>query len=257
MKRKAAARLGALALLVALLYAAVGVYNWTRPVPPAFPLTQLPALSSGTAPALPWPPGAQAAVGADGFGILAATPDARPAPIASVAKMMTALLTLHTHPLAVGEAGPIITVTSQDVAVYLQDVAVDGSVVPVTAGEQLTEYQALQALLLPSANNVASLLGRWADGSEAAFVQRMNQSAAAMALAGTTFADASGFDPRTVSVPSDLVRLAELAMQEPVFAQIVGQASAVLPVAGTVFNVNALLGQDSVVGVKTGNSVEA
>jgi serine-type D-Ala-D-Ala carboxypeptidase (penicillin-binding protein 5/6) len=246
------------AVLALALLAAPAADNVSRPVPPAR-ATQVvdPVRVYSSAPALPWPDGAQAAVGATGFGVLAATPGARPLPTASVAKVMTALVTLEQRPLRAGDQGPVITLTAQDVQDYDDEVARNGSVVPVVAGEELTERQALEALLLPSANNVAILLARWVAGSVAAFAAMMNRRARALGLAQTTFADSSGFDPATVSVPADLVRLGQEAMTNPVFAEIVDEQTAVIPVAGTISNVNAALGHDGIVGIKTGNSVPA
>ena len=52
-------------------------------------------------------------------------------------------------PLQEGEKGPVISVSADDVTEYQQEKANGESVVPVQAGEQLTEYQALQGLLIP------------------------------------------------------------------------------------------------------------
>lgn len=253
--RPRAALVLALVLLVALL--AAGTMNYLRPVPSLRAVQTFPKNSAGgPASGLPWPAGAQAAVGV-GSGVLAATADPRPLPIASVAKVMAALVTLQVRPLRKGEQGPIITITAADLADYQRRRADGESVVPVRVGEQLTEYQALQALLVPSGNNAATLLARWAAGSEEAFVTLMNAKARAMSLRQTSFADASGVSPATVSTPPDLIRLAEAAMADPVFAEIVAQPQADLPVAGRVYNVNYALGQDGIVGVKTGSSPQA
>lgn len=246
------------AVIALALAAAPAADNAFAPIPAARPVQVLESVRvEGTAPALPWPDGAQAAVGAAGLGVLAATQAARPLPTASVAKVMTALITLEQRPLQVGEQGPVITVTAQNVQDYRDQVSRGGSVVPVVAGEQLTEYQALQALLLPSANNVALLLARWISGSVATFVQTMNTRARQLGMTQTTFTDPSGLDPATVSVPADLVRLGEQAMTNPVLGEVVDQPEAVIPVAGRIPNVNQALGQHGIVGVKTGNSDEA
>ena len=127
------------------------------------------------------------------------------------------------------------------------------SVVPVAAGEQLTERQALQALLLPSANNIAAVLARWDAGSTARFVARMNATARSLGMTHTRYTDPSGYDDATVSTAADQVRIVDRAMRLPVFASIVATPSATLPVAGTVHNTNTLLGHDGFVGVKTGS----
>src|SRR5207248_462192 len=127
------------------------------------------------------------------------------------------------------------------------------SVVSIAAGERLTELQALQALLLPSANNIAEVLARWDAGSEDRFVARMNAAAHSLGMTHTHYTDPSGFDDATVSTAADQVRIVDRAMRLPLFASIVATPSATLPVAGTVHNTNTLLGQNGFVGVKTGS----
>jgi serine-type D-Ala-D-Ala carboxypeptidase (penicillin-binding protein 5/6) len=211
------------------------------------------ASASGAAAPIPWPASAQGAIGGEDSGAIASSPNAQPKPIASVAKVMTALVVLDQKPIKEGDQGPAITITPEDVTEYQQEKANGESVLPVQAGEQLTEYQALQGLLIPSGNNVAGLLARWASGSLDAHVQRMNAKAKALGLDRTTFADVSGLSEKTVSVPADLVRLGQEALKSPVLAGIVQQEQAVLPVAGVQPNVNYALGQDGIFGIKTGN----
>jgi serine-type D-Ala-D-Ala carboxypeptidase (penicillin-binding protein 5/6) len=217
----------------------------------------LPATFPGPPPALAWPAQGQAAAGVEGVGLIGTHGSARPTPIASLAKVMTAYLVLRAHPLASGASGPLITVRPADVAVYRADLAAGQSVVLVQAGERLTERQALEALLLPSGNNIATLLAKWEAGSEAAFVAVMNAQARALGLAHTHYADASGVRAATASTAGDQLRLAMLALKDPVFAQIVAMPQVTLPVAGRQYNVNALLGRNGIVGVKTGSTSQA
>ena len=225
---------------------------------------------AGTAPAFPWPTVGQAAVevvdvgkvGASGMSPVAATsPDGGvpqgAVPIASVTKVMTALVVLTGHPLGTGEDGPSLRVSAEQAAAYPAEAARGESLVKVVAGATFTERQALQALLLPSANNMARILAAWDAGSIEAFVAKMNATAAALGLDHTRYTDPSGLDPGTVSTAADQVVLARKAMALPVFADIVAQSSATVPVAGTVTNTNRLLGQDGVVGIKTGSTDEA
>jgi D-alanyl-D-alanine carboxypeptidase (penicillin-binding protein 5/6) len=177
--------------------------------------------------------------------------------MASTAKIMTALIVLEDHPLDPGATGPVLTITPADVANYRRDVGQGKSVVAVIAGEHLSEYQLLQGLLIPSANNFAELLAAWDAGSIPAFVTKMNARAAGLGMTGTRFVDSSGFDPGTVSTPTDLIRLASTAMHLPVFAGIVVQPQASLPVAGVVRNIDILLGQEGILGVKTGHTDQA
>src|SRR5205823_15056875 len=182
-----------------------------------------------------------AALGVTGLGLIETSPGERTLPMWSIAKVMTALLVLDDHPLKKDEQGPTLTVTAADVALYQQEKADKQSVVAVTAGEQLTEYQALQALLIPSGNNIGDLLANWDAGSVGAFVDRMNSKARTLHLARTTYADTSGASEQSASTPTDLTRLALVAAANPVLLQIVAQPQAELPVAGVVYNVDYAL----------------
>ncbi len=206
---------------------------------------------------MPWPEQGQAAVGAVGYGLLTKHGDEKPLPTASVAKVLTALAVLKAKPIPAGGKGETITITPEDVKTYESYAAQGQSTIKVTAGETLTEYQALQALLLPSANNMADVLARWAFGSTNDYLAYVNPFTKTLGMTNTTMADASGFSPQTTSTAVDLTKLAEIAMNHPVISEIVGQTEADLPVAGTVTNVNFMLGQDGIVGVKTGNTDEA
>jgi serine-type D-Ala-D-Ala carboxypeptidase (penicillin-binding protein 5/6) len=184
-------------------------------------------------PSTVWPANGQAAVQI-GQSQVHAGPHQHAAAIASVAKVMTAYLVLRDHPLGPGEEGPTITLTDADVADTERRNLQQESVVSIAAGEQLTELQALHALLLPSANNIAAVLARWDAGSSERFVARMNAAARSLGMTHTRYTDPSGYDNATVSTAADQVRLVDRAMRLPVFASIVATQSATLPVAGTV-----------------------
>jgi serine-type D-Ala-D-Ala carboxypeptidase (penicillin-binding protein 5/6) len=249
-------RLGLLLLLVLI---GIGSWSYLRPVPAVAANISVPTEETvtGTVPALPWPSTGSGAVGVSGLGLIATSGDVAPAPEASVAKVMTALVVMKDKPFAKGETGPLLTMTDQDVATYNADKADKQSVVEVTAGETLTEFEALEALLIPSANNIAETLARWDAGTVAAFVTKMNQHAADLHLSHTTFADPAGVSLQTVSTPSDLLLLGMEAMKDGVLAQIVGLPQATLPVAGTVYNVNSALGQGGIIGIKTGSGLNS
>jgi D-alanyl-D-alanine carboxypeptidase (penicillin-binding protein 5/6) len=200
-----------------------------------------------------WPSEGQAAFIRTGDSHVHVGPNQHPAPIASVAKVMTAYLVLRHHPLGAGDDGPTITLTDDDVADAERRRRQEESIVSVAAGEQLTEVQALQALLLPSANNIAAVLARWDAGSERRFVAQMNDAARSLGMPHTHYTDPSGYDDATVSTAADQVRIVEQAMRLRVFARIVGTAIATLPFVGTVHNTNLLLGRNGFVGVKTGS----
>ncbi len=211
----------------------------------------------GTPPSPAWPAGAEAAVGVPGIGVAADHGGNEELAIASLAKMMTADVVLRDHPLQPGANGPELTVTPADVSVYRADKKAGDSVVKVTAGEKLTERQALEAMLLPSGDNIANLLARWDAGSERAFTAKMNGRARALGLHRTYYADASGVSPETVSTARDQLVVALQVMGIRAFRHIVAMPQAALPVAGTVYNVNYALGRDGIVGIKTGSTPQA
>jgi D-alanyl-D-alanine carboxypeptidase (penicillin-binding protein 5/6) len=232
--------------------------QYFRPLPVTAAASVVPAVEhQGTAPTFPWPAQGEAALFVDGVGVVGSFGGQSPLPMASTAKMMTALLVLEDHPLALNEPGPTITVTRADVNIYYAERSQGESVLPVVAGEQLSEYQLLQGLLLPSASNFAEMLAAWDIGDVPAFVARMNTRAAALGMSATHYADVSGFSPLSVSIPADLIKLGQTGMLQPVFAQIVAQSQATLPVAGVVHNLDTLLGQGGVVGIKTGHTDQA
>ncbi|MFF4879244.1 D-alanyl-D-alanine carboxypeptidase family protein [Micromonospora sp. NPDC000668] len=239
--------------------AVVAVEPLRRPLPAPTVTRTLPAstIIPGTPPAVPWPKTGQAALSVEGLGSLGTSGGSNPVPIASVAKVMTAYLILTEHPLKRGQQGPKLTVSAEQAAAYPRELARGESLVPVVAGAVFTERQALQAVLLPSANNMARILAAWDAGSVEAFVAKMNDTAAALGMTHTHYTDPAGLDPDTMSTAVDQVILARKAMQLPAFAEIVAQKKATLPVAGTVQNYNSLVGQDGVVGIKTGSTDEA
>jgi D-alanyl-D-alanine carboxypeptidase (penicillin-binding protein 5/6) len=199
-----------------------------------------------------WPTRGQASL-VVGSGRVESSPDQRPVPIASVAKVMTAYLVLRSAPLAPGADGFRLTVTEADAENTVARQRNDESVVSVDAGEVLTERQALAALLLPSANNVAVMLARHVAGSVESFVNEMNRTARAMRMKHTTYTDPSGLDESTRSTGADQILLAQAAMRDATFASIVATPSYELPVAGAVRNTDGLLGRRGFVGIKTGS----
>jgi D-alanyl-D-alanine carboxypeptidase (penicillin-binding protein 5/6) len=194
-------------------------------------------------------------VALSGFGILGSAGPSRPVPVASLAKVMAAMVVLHDHPLAPGRSGPVVTITPGDEATYAAENAAGDSVAPVRSGERLSELQLLEALLIPSADNVAQVLARWDAGSEAVFLARMNSMAAKLGMRASHYADESGLSAQTVGTARDQLVLAEAAAANPVLMSIVRQPVMTLPDGTTLSNYDTLLGQDGVVGIKTGSTV--
>ena len=207
---------------------------------------------------LPWPSYGQEAVGLANGTIVYTHGQQTPVPIASVAKLITALAVLSKYPLSPEQQGPMITIDTTDYGYYTTYIAEQGSVVPVYLGEQLSEYDMLQAMLVPSGNNIADALARWAFGSLSNYDSFANSFVQKLGLKNTHVGvDASGYSPATTSTASDLIHIGSLVMANPVLAQIVGQKNVIVPNVGPEANYNTLIGTDGIIGIKTGNSNQA
>ncbi len=205
-----------------------------------------------------WPKYGQAALGVEDYGaLMTSTSDQRSVPIASIAKVITAMAVLKQKPITLGEQGQVIKLTRADEMLYDKYLSQNGSVVEVAAGEKITEYQALEAMLLPSANNMADTLAIWAFGSLKSYQTFANNLVASFGMKNTKVDSASGFSAGTLSTASDLVLLGEQAMTNPVLSQIVSKKSAVISVIGKVQNTNFMLGKNGIIGIKTGNTDQA
>ncbi len=247
-----------LVLVVALVVALAGV-QWLRPL--ASPTFQsavtTPLRLPGTPPSLPRPTAGSAALSAEGIGSLEQVGSTRPVPVAGTATVLTAYVVLEDHPLAPGDAGPAIAVTPETLAAYQTGTASQQAEVTVAAGESLTELQAIEGLLVASGNDMATLLADWDAGSIAGFVAKMNTVAQSLGLHATHVTDPSGLDAGTVSTPADLIRLGEAAMAIPAFRAVVALPQVTLPQAGLVYNLDYDLGQDGIIGLKTGSDAAA
>lgn len=205
--------------------------------------------------ALPWPHEGQASVEVEGVGGLGTVGEQIPVPIASLTKVMTAYVVLREHPLGPGDSGPLVRV---DRAAARESGSTVESVVPVEEGQEFPLRQLLAYMLIPSGNNIARLLARWTAGSEAAFVRRMNEAAADLGMARTTFTGSCGMDTGNTSTAVDLLVLARAVMRDEVFRTIVATPSVRLPGdRGEARTTNRLLGRHGVVGLKTGTSTPA
>ncbi len=244
-------------LLMMVFLLAIGLYQYSRPLPVIQPTTNFSQPQTSPAVNLPWPAYGQGALGAKGYGVLATHGEQKPVPIASITKVVTALAVLKEKPLAKGEKGPNITINSDDVAIYNEYVSQGGSVTSIAKGSQISEYDGLQSMLIPSSNNMAATVAKWAFGSVDNYVKYANQMLADMGFKQTRVDEASGFSVNSVSTATELIKLGEIALANEVIAEIVKKATVNLPVAGEVRNINWLLGTEGVIGIKTGNTNEA
>lgn len=230
---------------------------FTKPATAATDVEQTPAPFK-VAPT--WPThAAAAAVGVKGHGVIATHGDSGQRPIASIAKVITALAILEKKPLKTGQQGPEIPITARDVQRYHDYVAQNGSVAEVHEGVSISERQALAAMLLPSANNVSDTAAVWAFGSMANYHKYANDMLKRHGLTNTIVGgDASGLSPKTKSTTKDLIRLGELALANPVIAEIVQQKdTGYLPITGALPNYNRLVTRHGYTGIKPGDSNEA
>ncbi|MFJ7238492.1 D-alanyl-D-alanine carboxypeptidase [Streptomyces olivaceus] len=242
--------------LVVLLLIVLAVVQSMRDLPrPTLDLTAQESFTfEGGKPQIPWPSSGQAALDVQGIGTFGSSGDQKPVPIASVAKVMTAYVVLRDHPLKSGADGPKIKIdqTAED-----QSQAGQESTVDVTAGDSISQREALQSILIASANNVARLLARWDAGSEKAFVEKMNAAAKDLGMGNTTYTDPSGLNDTTVSTAVDQVKLAKEAMKSPAFREVAAMMSYDDYKGANHSNWNQLVGHNDVVGIKTGTTTSA
>jgi serine-type D-Ala-D-Ala carboxypeptidase (penicillin-binding protein 5/6) len=176
----------------------------------------------------------------------------RPRQIASITKLVTALVVLEAKPLQGSDEGPTITFTQADVQILSEVVADNGSWEPVQAGWKVSERDALATMLIPSANNYAESLAVWAYGSVPKYLAAAHAFLKANDLDDMTIVDTNGLSAGDTSTPSDLLHLGELALADPVIAAIVKTSSTDEPNVGELANTNKLLGSHGIDGIKTG-----
>ncbi|MFJ6361374.1 serine hydrolase [Streptomyces globisporus] len=243
--------------LVLLLLIVFAIVQVMRPLPePSLELTAKPTYTfEGGKTELSWPGQGQSAVMVDGVGSLGSEGAQKPAPIASVAKVMTAYVILQGHPLKGDEEGEKITV---DQKAEDESKRPDESTAPLTKGQEFTQRQMLQLLMIPSGNNAARLLARWDAGSEDKFIEKMNDAAKDLGMTASTYTDPSGLEKTTVSTAADQLKLAQAVMRNEVFRKIVDMPQAEIEGIDTkIYNNNTLLLEPGVSGIKTGSSTPA
>lgn len=166
--------------------------------------------------------------------------------MASTTKVMTALVALdHFKPDDI-----LTTVTSH----------VEGVNVGVEIGDRLYFKDALYAMLLPSGNDIAYLIAQNYPGGEDAFILAMNKKAASLHFKNTHYADPAGLnDDGNYTTASELAQLAAVASENPTLADVTATKSKIIQTVDgtkvfTLTNLNQLLGQYGVIGMKTGHT---
>ena len=120
-----------------------------------------------------------------------------------------------------------------------------------------TQRQALSAIMIPSANNVARLLARWDAGSERAFADKMNAAAEQLGMKNTTYTDPSGLNATTVSTAEDQVKLADELVKIPALMDITRLPTWTDPSGAVWSNYNRLVPFNGAIGIKTGSTTKA
>ncbi|GAB7563730.1 hypothetical protein LG202_17690 [Methylobacillus methanolivorans] len=175
-------------------------------------------------------------------------------PIASLTKLMTAMVVLDAR-LDMDEK---LHVTREDI----DTLKGTGSRMPI--GAALTRAEMLQLALMASENRAASALGRHYPGGVESFVAAMNAKALQLGMLHSRFADPTGLNSANVSTAEDLVKMVRAAYQYPEIRHVSTSSSYAVPVSNTraplqYVNSNVLVrNSDWVIGLsKTGYINEA
>lgn len=171
---------------------------------------------------------------------------------ASLTKIMSALVILEK-----GQLDDLVTISPNAARAHKTHLR-------VKAGQVFRLEDLLKAMLIMSANDACLAAVEHVGGDEAQFVTLMNAKAAALGLADTHFSNGCGFDnPDHYSTAEDLAALSVMALDQPIFRQLVREERAIItPVNGhrayILHNTNRLLGRiPGVEGIKTGFTSKA
>ncbi|MGD8167351.1 hypothetical protein ACEXOS_009025 [Herbiconiux sp. P16] len=141
-------------------------------------------------------------------------------PMGGSAKIITALVVLAAKPLAAGSQGPTIAVSKADADGYQKYVAESARTVAVAQGENWTQREMMEAMLLGSSNNHADTLARWAYGSIDSYLEAAQAWLTARGLTGITVVDTTGLDENDIGTASDLARVSAFAFSEASISEI-------------------------------------
>ncbi len=255
----------ALIVIVVVLSATGGYVGWALTAPLSAPVvtSHTPQVAAPGAAGIALPTGGASALSVSGaeeylgatasdIWLASGTDEARP--IASISKLITALVILDAKPLAsADDPGPRITFDKADHALYDKYYVLGATIAAMPTGSSMSQHDALATMLIPSASNYAEAVSTWAFGSQRAFLNATRNWLAAHGLTGTTIVEPTGISPRNTSTPSDLIAIGKLAAANPAIAKIVATPWLALPGPGGMSNTNDLLGSDGITGLKTGN----
>lgn len=173
-----------------------------------------------------------------------------PRPIASLAKLMTALVIMESHkPNEVVTVGKLPALGPEDQKLGLVE------------GEEITVGELLKAILIYSANDAANALAIYDSGSVEDFSKKMNDKAKLWGMTNSNFDEPSGLSSKNTSTPKDLIKLASVLSTNQTFKEITSTANSKIfnqdGKAYTLTTTNKILGSVGVVGMKTGYTLDA
>ncbi len=144
---------------------------------------------------------------------------------ASTTKIMTAMLTLQAMEFSDPPLSEEVTVSP-----YAADQPSDASVVPVQADEVLDLNDLLYGMMIKSGNDGATAIAEHISGSEASFVETMNEMASLLGCENTHFANPHGYhDPQHYTTARDLATIAKAAMEMPRFRDLAATYKYTMP----------------------------
>ena len=230
-------------------------------------LAPLPAVSATLNP-IPTTSTAEATVSLPGYGasaigavddtqIFAASDLDTPRPIASITKVITALVVLDSRPIAASETGELLTLTAADARLRDRYVAMGGSVASAPIGLIISQRQVIELMMVTSANNYAESLAVWAFGSVDAYLLEARRWLDSRGLTTITVADTTGFSPGNTASPRALLALGRIALDDPIVSSAAALPEVTVAGVGTYPNRNRIIGVDGVTGLKTGTLDEA
>ncbi|MDD3531875.1 MAG: D-alanyl-D-alanine carboxypeptidase [Candidatus Shapirobacteria bacterium] len=173
----------------------------------------------------------------------------QPLPVASLTKIMTALVVLEEF--------------SSEAIITVGDSNVQGRTVGLSPGEQFLVSDLLYALLVMSGNDVADILAQNYPGGRSAFIARMNQRARDLQLTNSHFANPHGLDePNHYSSARDLLALTGYVLKNDQFRKIIKKDNGTICSLGgsgcyQIETTNELLAFPGILGVKTGYTDQA
>ncbi|AWI77053.1 D-alanyl-D-alanine endopeptidase [Parazoarcus communis] len=143
-------------------------------------------------------------------------------PIASITKLMTAMVVLEASPSLSEE----LTIDEEDID------QLKGTGSRLSLGTRMTREELLRLALMSSENRAASTLARHYPGGLTAFVNAMNIKARLLSMTDTRFHDSTGLNPANVSSPRDLARLVAAASRYPLIREFSTTAERYVEVRG-------------------------